>query len=71
VHWREKRLATDWVSLKAQVRRWQANAGLGLDESDVVAIGRYLNDLYYHFAADETRQSRGIAARQVLARRQE
>ena len=71
VHWREKRLATDWVSLKAQVQRWQANAGLGLDESDVVAIGRYLNDLYYHFAADEPKQSRGIAAHQILARRQE
>jgi hypothetical protein len=31
VHWREKKLAT-WTSLKAQVRRWQSNAGLGLSE---------------------------------------
>jgi mono/diheme cytochrome c family protein len=71
VHWREKKLATDWVSLNAQVRRWQSNAGLGLGEDDVAAIGRYLNDLYYHFAATGTKQSRGPALRQNVARRQD
>jgi mono/diheme cytochrome c family protein len=50
VHWREKKLATDWTSLKQQVRRWQSNAGLGLSEDDVADIARYLNDLHYHFA---------------------
>ena len=50
VHWREKKLATDWTSLNVQVRRWQSNAGLGLSEDDVAAIARYLNDLHYHFA---------------------
>ncbi|HEX5865047.1 MAG TPA: hypothetical protein VF014_12475, partial [Casimicrobiaceae bacterium] len=50
VHWREKKLATDWTSLKAQVNRWQSNTGLGLSEDDVAAIARHLNDLYYHFA---------------------
>ena len=57
VHWREKKLATDWTSLKMQVRRWQSNAGLGLSEDDVAAIARYLNDLYYHFPATDTKQS--------------
>ena len=57
VHWREKKLATDWASLKVQVRRWQGNAGLGLSEDDVAAIAGYLNDLYYHFAATATKQS--------------
>jgi hypothetical protein len=57
VHWREKKLATDWTSLKIQVRRWQRNAGLELSENDVAAISRYLNDLYYHFAATDTKQS--------------
>src|SRR5450631_444980 len=57
VHWREKKLATDWTSLKMQVRRWQSNAGLGLSEDDVATIARYLNDLYYHFPATDTKQS--------------
>jgi mono/diheme cytochrome c family protein len=50
MHWRERKLATDWTSLKAQVRRWQANAGLGWSEGDVVEVARYLNALYYRFA---------------------
>jgi mono/diheme cytochrome c family protein len=57
VHWREKKLATDWTSLKLQVRRWQGNAALGLSEDDIAAIAGYLNDLYYHFAATDTKQS--------------
>ena len=71
VHWREKKLATDWVGLKAQIQRWQGNIGLGLDEDDVAAIGRYLNDRYYHFTATDPRQSSGSAPRQNLAQRQE
>jgi hypothetical protein len=71
VHWREKKLATDWGSLKAQVRRWQSNAGLGLGEDDVAAIGRYLNDLYYHFPVADPRQAREPALRQDVARGQE
>jgi mono/diheme cytochrome c family protein len=54
VHWRDRKLATDWTSLKNQVRRWQRNIGLGLSEDDVAAIARYLNRLYYHFAPIET-----------------
>jgi mono/diheme cytochrome c family protein len=57
VHWREKRLATDWTTLKAQVRRWQQNTGLGLSEDDIMAIARHLNGLYYHFPITETKQS--------------
>jgi len=57
VHWREKRLATDWTSLKTQVRRWQKNSGLDLGEDDITAIAQYLNGLYYHFPVAETRQS--------------
>jgi mono/diheme cytochrome c family protein len=71
VHWREKTLATDWTSLKAQIRRWQSNAGLGLSEGDISAIARYLNDLYYHFAATDTQQSgEADAPHQTVARRQ-
>ncbi len=51
VHWRDKTLATDWTSLRAQVSRWQSNTGLGWSDDDVVAVARYLNDLYYRFPA--------------------
>ncbi len=49
IHWREKRLATGWNSLRAQVRRWQANAALGWSNDDIAAVTRYLNDTFYHF----------------------
>ena len=49
VHWREKRLATDWKSLKFQVRRWLNNNGIGLSEDEVTALAGYLNRMYYNF----------------------
>ena len=49
IHWRDKTLATDWPSLRRQVIRWQSNTGLGWSDDDIVAVTRYLNDLYYHF----------------------
>jgi len=49
VHWRDKRLATDWAGLAAQVERWQANARLGWSAEDVDAVARYLNARYYRF----------------------
>jgi mono/diheme cytochrome c family protein len=51
VHWRDKRLATDWASLRAQVFRWQANTGLAWSEGEIAAVTRYLNDLYYRYPA--------------------
>ena len=51
MHWREKKLATDWRSLRYQVSRWQQNVAPGLAEEDITAIARYLNSLYYHFPA--------------------
>lgn len=50
VHWRDQKLATDWSSLKGQVRRWQAANSLGWTESDVLDVTRYLNEGYYRFA---------------------
>jgi mono/diheme cytochrome c family protein len=49
IHWRDKKLATDWTSLKAQVSRWQANAQLGWSEHDIVEVARHLNVHYYGF----------------------
>lgn len=55
VHWRDRRQATDWGSLKAQVRAWQAADRLGWSEADVVEVARYLNGRYYRFAEREAR----------------
>lgn len=54
VHWREKKLATNWTSLVAEVRRWQANAKLGWSRDDVEAVARYLNARHYHYPPPET-----------------
>jgi mono/diheme cytochrome c family protein len=56
IHWRDKKLAKDWHSLKQQVRRWQSFSGLGWSDEQITDVTRYLNDAYYHFSAgaDET-----------------
>ena len=47
VHWRERKLVADWTSLRAQVRRWQADAALGWSDDDVAEVARYLNEEFY------------------------
>ena len=49
MHWRNQRLARDWVTLKAQVRLWQGVASLGWSEADIDDVTRYLNDTIYQF----------------------
>ncbi|MEP7297638.1 MAG: cytochrome C [Burkholderiales bacterium] len=49
MHWRAGRTATDWPTLKAEVRRWQGVASLAWTDDDVIAVARYLNDSIYHF----------------------
>ena len=49
VHWREKKLATDWRRLLAEVRRWQEISGLDWSHDDVVAVTQYLNGLHYRY----------------------
>ena len=72
VHWRTKKLATDWASLQHQVRRWQQNIGLGLGEDDIASVARYLNGLYYHFPATNTKQTGQFdGTRRVAALRQD
>jgi len=55
VHWREKKLVSDWTSLSAQVDRWQKNAKLGWRGEDVDAVARYLNATYYQLPAPAPR----------------
>jgi mono/diheme cytochrome c family protein len=72
VHWRDKKLATDWTSLKNQVRRWQSNTGLSLGEDDIAAIARYLSRLYYRFPSTDPKQSGEVyGPRQTAAWRRE
>jgi hypothetical protein len=49
MHWRNDRQASDWDSLKFQVRRWQGNAGLAWNEADITEVSRYLNETIYRY----------------------
>lgn len=58
MHWRDKKLATDWPSLKAQVQRWQARASLDWSDADVTEVARYLNDTIYRYPQTTNQVSR-------------
>jgi mono/diheme cytochrome c family protein len=60
MHWRDKRSASNWPALKAQVRRWQDAASLAWGDSDILDVSRYLNESIYHFeqTADPVSSSR-------------
>lgn len=47
MHWRDQRLAKDWASLRALVRRWQGAAQLNWSEEEVDDVARYLNARFY------------------------
>jgi mono/diheme cytochrome c family protein len=53
VHWRDRKLAADWPSLQAQVRRWQEASGLAWSDAEIADVARYLNRLHYHYSAPE------------------
>jgi mono/diheme cytochrome c family protein len=50
VHWRQKKIAKDLKTLQSEVRRWQADAGLGWSDEDIADVTRYLNALHYRFS---------------------
>jgi mono/diheme cytochrome c family protein len=49
VHWRDRRLVTDYGSLIAQVGRWEQNAGLGWSSEEILDVVQYLNTTIYRF----------------------
>ncbi|MBS1191675.1 MAG: hypothetical protein H6R10_3467 [Rhodocyclaceae bacterium] len=49
IHWRDKKLVTNWETLLLQVRHWQAYVGPVWDRDDDVELARYLNRSIYHF----------------------
>lgn len=63
IHWRDARRATDWDSLKREVRRWQSASVLPWSEADVVQVARYLNDTFYRYP-----QTSDLVGRAGLAR---
>jgi hypothetical protein len=60
MHWRDKKQATDWNSLKAQVRQWQAVAVLGWSEDDILGVTRYLNEGFYGFSQTSDPRSSSV-----------
>jgi mono/diheme cytochrome c family protein len=54
VHGREKRVATDFESVRGWVRRWGANLGLAWTDDDATDVTVYLNDRYYRFRCPAT-----------------
>ena len=56
VHWRQNRLATDWITLKAQVDRWQLTIGQNWNFQQIDDVAKHLNALFYKFdPANESR----------------
>jgi mono/diheme cytochrome c family protein len=53
IHWRDKRVVKDWVSLRAEIGRWQKLSKLGWHASEIEAVARYLNTLYYHLPSQD------------------
>jgi mono/diheme cytochrome c family protein len=51
IHWRQKKLASDWASLNTEVRRWAANTGLGWSDEEIADVARYLDATLYRFRA--------------------
>jgi len=49
MHWRNDKQATDWESIKVQVRRWQGITGLAWSDADITEVSRYLNDTIYKY----------------------
>jgi len=47
IHWRDRKLVTDWATLVAQTERWQRNAGLGWSSDEVDAVARFLGRQVY------------------------
>ncbi|HEU0187558.1 MAG TPA: cytochrome c [Gallionellaceae bacterium] len=50
IHWRQKKLATDFSSLEAQVQRWQTTEGLNWSAEEIRLVSLYLNEYFYHFS---------------------
>lgn len=66
IHWRDNKIAKDWPTLLAQVRRWQASGHLNWGEEEIAAVAHYLNRTFYKFPEPEEKKVglAGLAARE-------
>jgi hypothetical protein len=55
--WQRERQASDWASLQAQVRQWQAPAAPDAFPVDTAEAARALNDAVFRFAVPGERPS--------------
>ena len=69
IHWRDKKLAKDWRTLIAQVRRWQENSKLNWGEEEIVAVAHYLNGSFYHYQEPEEKKIGAAGADTRVARK--
>jgi mono/diheme cytochrome c family protein len=53
IHWREKKLVTDWTSLKSEIQRWQGISALEWNNADIEDVARYLNTVFYHYPTSD------------------
>lgn len=53
IHWRNKKLVTDWKSLRSEIDRWQVVSGLLWNNEDIADVARYLNAIYYRYPAPD------------------
>ncbi|HEY6096084.1 MAG TPA: hypothetical protein VIU93_14135 [Gallionellaceae bacterium] len=53
VHWRKKKLVTDFASLEMQVRRWQETERLNWSADEIRLVSLYLNESFYHFPGND------------------
>ena len=56
VHWRDRRLVTDFASLVAQTGRWQKNTGLDWSSEEILDVVLHLNATIYRFPDQASRQ---------------
>lgn len=57
MHWRDKRDAVDWPTLRAQVALWQERGALGWTGDDIQAVAAFLNDSIYRFPREDRAQA--------------
>jgi mono/diheme cytochrome c family protein len=69
IHWREKKIAKDWRTLVAEVRRWQTNLKLSWGNEEIGAVAHYLNGAFYHFQEPEEKKIGNAPVDWRMARR--
>ena len=47
-NWRDKQVATNWINLRAEVRRWQKISMLESNDDDAGSVASYLNNFNFY-----------------------